>query len=45
MKKFSILFLLALAAACTEKIDLESASDYHDYLAVEATLTDRADRP
>lgn len=45
MKKYSILFLLALAAACTEKIDLESASDYHDYLAVEATLTDQADRP
>ena len=44
MKKY-LLPLLLLLAACSEKIDLESASDYHDYLAVEATLTDRADLP
>ena len=33
--------LLLLLCACTEKVDLQSRSDYHDYLAVEATLTDR----
>ena len=45
MKKIPFILALALAAACTEKIDLESRSDYHDYLAVEATLTDQADQP
>ena len=44
MRKY-LLPLMLLLAACSEKIDLKSASDYHDYLAVEATLTDRADRP
>ena len=40
MKKF-LLPLLLILCACTEKVDLQSRSDYHDYLAVEATLTDR----
>lgn len=44
MKKF-LFPLLLLLAACTEKVDLRSRSDYHDYLAVEATLTDRPDLP
>ena len=39
------ILLLTLLAACTEVIDIRSKSDYHDYLAVEATLTNRADRP
>ena len=44
MKKF-VLPLLLILCACTEKVDLQSRSDYHDYLAVEATLTDRAEDP
>ncbi|MBQ6762482.1 MAG: DUF4249 domain-containing protein [Bacteroidales bacterium] len=40
MRKY-LLPLLAILCACTEKVDLQSRSDYHDYLAVEATLTDR----
>ena len=35
--------LTALLAACTEKVDLQSVSDYHDYLVVDAVLTDRPD--
>ena len=34
--------LLLLLAACTEKVELQSVSDYHDYLVVDALLTDRA---
>jgi len=37
--------LLLILCACTERVDLQSRSDYHDYLAVEATLTDQADDP
>ena len=40
MRKF-LLPLLLLLCSCMEKVDLQSRSDYHDYLAVEATLTDR----
>ena len=36
---------LALLAACTEKTDLRSDGEYTEYLAVDATLTDRPDRP
>ena len=38
-------FLAILLAACTERMDLQSRSDYHEYLAVEATLTDRPEDP
>lgn len=44
MRKF-LLPLLLILCACTEKIDLQSRSDYHDYLAVEAILTDRPEDP
>ena len=44
MRKYLLPFLLILCA-CTEKVDLRSRSDYHDYLAVEATLTDRPGDP
>jgi hypothetical protein len=37
--------LLLILCACTERIDIRSRSDYHDYLAVEATLTDRPEDP
>ena len=40
-----LLPLLLILCACTEKIDIQSRSDYHDYLAVEATLTDRPEDP
>ena len=40
-----LLLLLPLLFACTERIDLQSRSDYHDYLAVEATLTNRPEDP
>jgi hypothetical protein len=40
MRKYLIPLLLILCG-CTERIDLQSRSDFHDYLAVEATLTDR----
>ena len=40
-----ILPLLLILCACTEKVDLQSRSDYHEYLAVEATLTDRPEDP
>lgn len=42
---FPLLLLLLLSVCCTEKVDLHSRSDYHDYLTVDAVLTDRADRP
>ena len=45
MKKYLIALLLPFLAACTEKVDLRSRSDYHEYLAVEATLTDRSEDP
>ncbi|MCR4824228.1 MAG: DUF4249 domain-containing protein [Bacteroidales bacterium] len=38
-----LLLPLLLLAACTEEIDIRSRSDYHDYLAVEAVLTDNPD--
>ena len=44
MRKY-LIPLLAILCACTEKVDLQSRSDYHDYLAVEATLTDRPEDP
>ena len=44
MRKY-LLPLLLILCACTEKIDLQSRSDYHDYLTVEATLTDRPEDP
>ena len=44
MRKY-LLPLLLILCACTEKVDLQSRSDYHDYLAVEATLTDRPEDP
>ena len=44
MRKY-LLPILAILCACTEKVDLRSRSDYHDYLAVEATLTDRPEDP
>ena len=34
--------LVLLLAACTERVELQSVSDYHDYLVVDALLTDRA---
>ena len=40
MRKSLLLILLLALAACTEKVDLRSVSDYHDYLVVDATLTD-----
>ena len=40
-----LLSLLTLLAACTEVIDVRSKSYLQDCLAVEATLTNRADRP
>jgi hypothetical protein len=42
MKKIFPLLLLLLVA-CTEKVELQSVSDYHDYLVVDALLTDRAE--
>jgi hypothetical protein len=46
MKKYlTPLALLLLLAACTEKVDLQSRSDYHEYLSVEAVLTDRKEDP
>jgi hypothetical protein len=41
MRKYLLPLLACILCACTEKVDLRSRSDYHDYLAVEATLTDR----
>ena len=45
MRKYLLPLLAIILYACTEKVDLRSRSDYHDYLAVEATLTDRAEDP
>ncbi|MBR1575834.1 MAG: DUF4249 domain-containing protein [Bacteroidales bacterium] len=42
MRKSLPILLLCLLAACTEKVELQSVSDYHDYLVVDALLTDRA---
>ena len=41
MKRLLLPTLIALLAACTEKVELQSVSDYHDYLVVDAVLTDR----
>ena len=45
MRKYLLPLLAFILCACTEKVDLRSRSDYHDYLAVEATLTDRPEDP
>ena len=45
MRKYLLPLLACILCACTEKVDLRSRSDYHDYLAVEATLTDRPEDP
>ena len=45
MRKYLLPLLTFILCACTEKVDLRSRSDYHDYLAVEATLTDRPEDP
>lgn len=46
MKKLGfIIWALAVLAACTEKTDLRSEGEYNEYLAVDATLTDRAEDP
>lgn len=45
MRKFLPISLLVLLLACTEKIEIQSKSDYHEYLAVQATLTDQPDQP
>ena len=45
MRKYLLPLLAFILCACTEKVDLRSRSDYHDYLAVDATLTDRPEDP
>ena len=45
MRKFLPAILCLVLAACTEKVDLMSVSDYHDYLVVDAILTDNPDQP
>lgn len=46
MKKFGlIIWALAVLVACTEKTDLRSEGEYNEYLAVDATLTDRPEDP
>lgn len=44
-KTFLLLFPAVLLVGCSEKIEIQSRSDYHEYLAVQATLTDRAEDP
>jgi len=41
----SAVILGAAFTCCTEKTDLRSSGEYKEYVAVDATLTDRADRP
>ena len=45
MRKFLPISLLVLLLACTEKIEIQSKSDYHEYLAVQATLTNQPTQP
>ena len=45
MRKYLLPLLACILCACTEKVDLRSRSDYHDYLAVDATLTDQPEDP
>jgi len=45
MRKILPAILCLALAACTEKVDLMSVSDYHDYLVVDAILTDNPDQP
>ena len=46
MKKLGlIIWALAVLVACTEKTDLRSEGEYNEYLAVDATLTDRPEDP
>ena len=48
MKQFNlIIFICALlaAVACSEETDLRSKGEHFERLAVEAVLTDQADRP
>lgn len=49
-KRHSYILFIAMTAiwaviSCTEKTDLRSSGEYKEYIAVDATLTDRADRP
>ena len=39
------ILVLIMPVACTEVIEVQSTSDYHEFLAVEAMLTDRPDHP
>ena len=45
MRKIHLFLLLMILCSCTERIDVRSRSDYHDYLAVQAILTDQANQP
>ena len=47
MKRFSILYILVaiMAVACSEETDLRSKDEHYERLAVEALITDQADRP
>lgn len=45
MRKFLLIPLLLILCACSEEIDVRSRSDYHDYLAVQAVLTNLPDQP
>ena len=45
MRKYLPFLLSLLLVACTEKVDLQSVSDYHDYLVVDAVLTDNPNQP
>ena len=42
---FMVMALSSAVISCTEKTDLRSSGEYKEYIAVDATLTDRADRP
>ena len=42
---FLLSLLMLSLCSCMEKVNLQSRSDYHDYLSVEATLTDRPEDP
>ena len=47
MKRFSILYILfaIMAVACSEETGLRSKDEHYERLAVEALITDQADRP
>ena len=44
-KLLQICLATLMLAACTEKVDLRSVSDYRDFLVVDAILTDNPDEP